>query len=164
MLKFFKFQDCTFSIVFSHRILPFFILFSSRNLPYFHFFLLPNVSLLYPLLSLHTHSYQSNDHLHNNLQRIIKKFLKTHPSLLLSSFFYQIFPVTWYFCFFFFFFYDQVEIHETYFAALKIRVEELRPILMKISRRELVVQVRCRERRRMRGKNKKRDGDSDSEK
>ena len=58
---------------------------------------------------------------------------------------------------FYFSVYDQVEIHETYFAALKIRVEELRPILMKISRRELVVQVRFLERRRMRGENRGRE-------
>jgi hypothetical protein len=35
-----------------------------------------------------------------------------------------------------------VEIHEAYFAALKTRVEELRPILLKISRREIIVQER----------------------
>jgi hypothetical protein len=37
---------------------------------------------------------------------------------------------------------SKVEIHEAYFSALKTRVEELRPILLKISRREIVVQVR----------------------
>ena len=103
VVTFYYFCLNSFSIIFSYKISPFFILFSFRILPYFHFFFLPNVSLIYPLLSWHTHSYQSNDHLHNNLQRIIKKFLKTPPSLLLS-FFYQIFPVTWYFCFFLFLF------------------------------------------------------------
>jgi hypothetical protein len=38
--------------------------------------------------------------------------------------------------------FSKVEIHEAYFSALKTRVEELRPILLKISRREIVVQVR----------------------
>ena len=35
----------------------------------------------------------------------------------------------------------KVEVHEAYFSALKTRVEELRPILFKISRREIIVQV-----------------------
>jgi hypothetical protein len=37
---------------------------------------------------------------------------------------------------------NQVEQHEEYCVALKARVEELRPILQKISRREVVVQER----------------------
>jgi HEPN domain-containing protein len=35
-----------------------------------------------------------------------------------------------------------VEVHETYFNQLRVRVEELKPILLKISRRETVVQER----------------------
>lgn len=51
-----------------------------------------------------------------------------HPCLL-----YEIYPVSLSL--------SKVEIHEAYFSALKTRVEELRPILLKISRREVVVQV-----------------------
>ncbi len=36
----------------------------------------------------------------------------------------------------------QVEEHEAYFNVLKARVEELRPLLQKIARREAVVQER----------------------
>jgi hypothetical protein len=37
---------------------------------------------------------------------------------------------------------DSVDIHESYFTTLKARVEELRPILLKVSKRESVVQER----------------------
>lgn len=36
----------------------------------------------------------------------------------------------------------QVDLHEAYFTALRVRVEELKPILQKVSRRENVVQER----------------------
>jgi HEPN domain-containing protein len=35
-----------------------------------------------------------------------------------------------------------VEVHETYYANLNARVEELRPLLQKIAKREAVVQER----------------------
>lgn len=37
---------------------------------------------------------------------------------------------------------SQVEIHESYYTKLKARVEELKPILMKIARRETIIQER----------------------
>ena len=146
LFKFLKFQDCTLSIVFSYKILPFFILFIFKILPYFHFFSAKCITYLSSSLLTHTQLTTFT-----TIYKELSKTFSRHIHLSSYLFFYQIFPVTCYFCFFLFFFYDQVEIHETYFAALKIRVEELRPILMKISRRELVVQVRCLERRRMRG-------------
>lgn len=36
----------------------------------------------------------------------------------------------------------QVDLHEEYYSALRARVEELRPLLQKVSRREAVVQER----------------------
>ena len=138
-IKFYRFSSCL-----SLKFYRIFIYFFCQM---YHFFI---------LFSPYTHTAINQSTTFTTIyKKLSKNFMRHFHLYSYLLFFIKFFLLPGFSVFFYLFFYDQVEVHETYFAALKIRVEELRPILMKISRRELVVQVRCRERRRMRGINKK---------